>query len=243
MISVSNSMNLCSYRLHYTHDFQVFLNEWRCWVKESVSAEEDSRHICFATEWRTCTEVIIGTAHIRPGDYIVALKSPTSEDLWVGKVSHVYRHSGTHGTGDIIIFKMASWFSGMTLAEHDDYWDMTMKLPCITKEGVNLAQDPYNMLWPAKWTAPLSGVVVVPHPSEPCAQVVLHKHIDFLETAGYHYDMRNPQDRQSKSKTSVELMEEEHNLRQHINRTLDMDKRQMKIDAVINDVVDDDDDG
>lgn len=219
------------------HYFQDLLNEWRCWVKQCTAGntEEDLRHICFAAEWRTCTEVIIGTAHIRPGDYIVALKSPTSEDLWVGKVLRVYRHSGTHSTGEIVVFKMESWFSGITLANHDDYWDMTMKLPCITKEGVRLAQDAYNMLWPAKWTAPLSGVIVLPHPIEPFAQVVLHKHIDFLETAGYQYNISNPQDRQSKSKTSLELMWEEHILRQRIDNTLDMDKRQQKLHAAIND--------
>lgn len=144
-------------------------------------------------------------------------------------MSHVYRHSGIDATGDIVIFKMESWFSGMTLAKHDDYWDMTMKLPCITKEGVTLAQDAYNMLWPAKWTAPLSGVIVVPHPIESSAQVVLHKHIDFLETAGYKYDLRNPQDRQPKSLTSVQLMQHEHNLRQKIDTPLDKDKRQQKL--------------
>jgi len=85
------------------------------------------------------------------------------------------------------------------------------------------------MLWPAKWTAPLSGVIVVPHPIESSAQVVLHKHIDFLETAGYKYDLRNPQDRQPKSLTSVQLMQHEHNLRQKIDTPLDKDKRQQKL--------------
>ena len=135
---------------------------------------------------------------------------------------------------------MESWFSGLKLADHEDIWDMTMKLPCITKRSVTL--DPYNMLWPAKWTAPLSGVIVVPHPTDHSAQVVLHKHIDFLETAGYHYNVTNPQDRESPSKFSLQLMQEEHSQRQSRKKTLDMGNRQEILDAIYGPDVDTDQD-
>ena len=71
---------------------------------------------------------------------------------------------------------------------------------------------------------------------------MLHKHIDFLETAGYHYDVTNPQDRQSPSKFSLQLMQEEHHQRQSIKKTLDMDERQEILDAINGPDVDTDQD-
>ena len=41
--------------------------------------------------------------------------------------------------------------------------------------------------------------------------------------------LRNPQDRQAKSVTSVQLMQDEHNLRKKIDTPLDKAKRQQKL--------------
>lgn len=197
---------------------------------------EDVDQITFPDQWRACKEVSIGPACIRPGSYIVAMKDPNIPNvLWVGKVLHIYKNSGTGATSGIVFFKMESWFSSFDLGNHKPedkdkhFWDILMKLPCVTKASLNPKDDPYNMVWPSNWTAPVSGVMVLPHPyqDDATAQVVLHKQIDFLEAAGFKYDLHNPHDLTDQPfQTSVELMEVEHKLRQARGVTLDRRQRE-----------------
>ncbi len=149
-------------------------------------------------KWTPCSTCSIGDAKFstKPGHcYVVFMKQPDVEDLWVGQIKNIYSHMGPTGVGSKVVLEVFGWHVGVdnktSHGTNIGFWDEDMKLPVVTKEFDREENHTANLVL-SDQVAPLSELIVMQHPMEPERLVVFHKHIDFLEAAGFRYDINNP---------------------------------------------------
>ena len=181
--------------LHHAEEFSKWSPAEEERLHPSLRANRSRLRAVKLNTWQTCSSATVGGAKFskKPGEcYIVCLKDDT-DDLWVGKIKNIYCHMGPLGTK--VVFEVHGWHTGANCKTLNDgkptgFWDEIMKLPVLIGEPLR-DYDLGNLVL-ADQVAPLSQLVVMPHPLEPENLVLFHKHLDFLEAAGFQYDIANP---------------------------------------------------
>jgi len=137
-------------------------------------------------EWKEVKSVRVGSealrAHGKHNRWCIYRKDGSCDgDLWVGHINKMFRHDGPgsgHSDNHFIIIA-ATWYTAYDFGNGFGMYCPLSKLPCIrTDAGVNKWE-------PLKCIACVSNIMVLPHHEKEHVSVVVHKHIDFLEAAGY----------------------------------------------------------
>jgi hypothetical protein len=86
--------------------------------------------------------------------WFVAMKEPTNDDVWVGKLTSIYKHMQPVGQDVHMLIVDVEWHAGVEKQERATLFDPMLKL-CVEKRRHNM---PSGNLWTATKIAPVNGV-------------------------------------------------------------------------------------